>query len=44
MEQAFKTAQAAIAAATFLVHPSPWAEVCLRVDASVDHVGAALQQ
>jgi hypothetical protein len=32
------------AAATFLVHPTPGAEISLMVDASADHVGAALQQ
>jgi hypothetical protein len=44
MVKAFKTAKAAVATATHLVHPSPGAEICLMVDASADHVGAALQQ
>ncbi len=44
MLAAFQTAKAAVAKATFLVHPSPGAEICLMVDASADHVGAALQQ
>jgi hypothetical protein len=44
MVEAFKTAETAVATATYLVHPSPGAEICLMVDASADHVGAALQQ
>ncbi len=44
MVEAFKTAKTAVATATYLVHPSPGAEICLMVDASADHVGAALQQ
>ncbi len=44
MVEAFKTAKAAVATATYLVHPSPGAEICVMVDASADHVGAALQQ
>jgi hypothetical protein len=31
-------------AATYLAHPSVGAEICMMVDASADHVGAALQQ
>jgi hypothetical protein len=44
MSAAFAAAKAAVAAATFLVHPTPGAEISLMVDASADHVGAALQQ
>jgi cleavage and polyadenylation specificity factor subunit 1 len=38
------TAKAAVAAATALAHPAKGAELSLVVDASADHVGAALQQ
>jgi hypothetical protein len=44
MVEAFKTAKTAVATATYLVHPSPGAEICLMVDTSADHLGAALQQ
>jgi RNase H-like domain found in reverse transcriptase len=36
--------QSAVAAATHLAHPVVGAQLCLMVDASADHVGAALQQ
>jgi RNase H-like domain found in reverse transcriptase/Integrase core domain/Integrase zinc binding domain len=39
-----EAAKQAVAQATHLVHPLPGAEISLFVDASADHVGAALQQ
>jgi len=44
MERAFLAAKAALAAATQLAHPCPSSQLSLAVDASVDHVGAVLQQ
>jgi hypothetical protein len=44
MLQAVNKAKAAVAAATALAHPAVGAELSLVVDASADHVGAALQQ
>jgi RNase H-like domain found in reverse transcriptase/Reverse transcriptase (RNA-dependent DNA polymerase) len=41
---AVEAAKQAVAQATHLVHPLPGAEISLFVDASADHVGAALQQ
>jgi hypothetical protein len=41
---AVNKAKAAVAAATTLAHPAMGAELSLAVDASADHVGAALQQ
>ncbi len=36
--------QAALAGCVWLIHPTPGAEVALHVDASAEHIGAALQQ
>ncbi len=44
MEAAFTSIKAALANTALLPHPSPRAEICLIVDASANHVGAALQQ
>jgi hypothetical protein len=44
MLQAVNKAKAAVEAATALAHPAVGAELSLVVDASADHVGAALQQ
>jgi RNase H-like domain found in reverse transcriptase/Integrase zinc binding domain len=44
MLEAVAAAKAAVAAATHLAHPVVGAQLCLMVDASADHVGAALQQ
>jgi RNase H-like domain found in reverse transcriptase/Reverse transcriptase (RNA-dependent DNA polymerase) len=44
MLEAVDKAKAAVAAATHLAHPKVGAELSLAVDASADHVGAALQQ
>jgi transposase InsO family protein len=41
---AVEAAKQAVAQATHLVHPLPGAKISLFVDASADHVGAALQQ
>jgi hypothetical protein len=43
MQAAFATAKAALAGCVKLIHP-PGAEISLLVDASVDHIGTALQQ
>jgi transposase InsO family protein len=44
MEGAFEAAKAALAAAAELAHPQHGAELALMVDASAEHMGAALQQ
>jgi len=44
METAFKTAKAALTGCVRLIHPTPGAEVSMHVDASAEHIGAALQQ
>jgi cleavage and polyadenylation specificity factor subunit 1 len=44
MEAAFTSIKTALASAALLAHPAPGAEICLMVDASANHVGAALQQ
>jgi hypothetical protein len=44
MEAAFCSIKTALANAALLAHPTPGAEICLMVDASANHVGAALQQ
>jgi transposase InsO family protein len=44
MAAAFQVAKDALCQTVKLVHPSPGAEIYLMVDASNDHVGAALQQ
>ena len=44
MEAAFEAAKSALAAAALLRHPIQGASLALMVDASADHVGAALQQ
>ncbi len=44
MEAAFCSIKTALANAVLLAHPTPGAEICLMVDASANHVGAALQQ
>jgi hypothetical protein len=44
MEAAFCSIKTALANAALLAHPAPGAEICLMVDASANHVGAALQQ
>ncbi len=44
MEGAFEAAKAALAAAAELAHPQHGAELALMVDASEEHMGAALQQ
>jgi cleavage and polyadenylation specificity factor subunit 1 len=44
MQAAFAAAKAALAGCVRLIHPTPGAEVALHVDASADHIGAALQQ
>jgi len=44
MEAAFEKAKEALAAAALLRHPVQGAAIALMVDASADHVGAALQQ
>ncbi len=41
---AFKAAKAALQKATKLAYPQQGAELALMVDASADHMGAALQQ
>ena len=43
-QAAFKAARAALGKATNLAYPRLGADLGLMVDASVDHVGAALQQ
>lgn len=44
MLEAFAAAKTALAAGVCLIHPTPGAEISLHVDASADHIGAALQQ
>ncbi len=44
MEAAFTSIKAALANAALLAHPTTGAEICLIVDASANHVEAALQQ
>jgi hypothetical protein len=44
METAFDTARSALGAAPLLAHPQQDQELALMVDASADHVIAALQQ
>jgi len=44
MMGAFQAAKEALATATILAHPQEKADLALMVDASADHVGAALQQ
>jgi transposase InsO family protein len=44
MQAAFAAAKAALAGCVKLIHPLPGAEISLLVDASADHIGAALQQ
>jgi RNase H-like domain found in reverse transcriptase len=44
MLEAVAAAKATVAAATHLAHPVVSAQLCLMVDASAVHVGAALQQ
>jgi hypothetical protein len=44
MLEAVKAAKAALSKAALLAHPDPQAELALAVDASAEHVGAALQQ
>jgi hypothetical protein len=44
MEAAFCSIKTALANAALLADPTPGAEICLMVDASANHVGAALQQ
>jgi hypothetical protein len=44
MQHAFGQIKAALCSATALSHPDPSAEICLVVDASNTHIGAALQQ
>jgi hypothetical protein len=44
MQAAFSAAKAALAGCVRLIHPTPGAEVALHVDASAEHIGAALQQ
>ena len=44
MDSAFQQAKTALATATLLVHPLPYAALALAVDASATHVGAVLQQ
>ena len=43
-QQAFQAAKEALSRATTLAHPRQRAELALMVDASAEHVGAALQQ
>ena len=43
-EAAFTAAKKAMAAATWLAHPNPAAQLSLAVNASATHVGACLQQ
>ena len=44
MMGAFQPAKEALATAINLAHPQEKADLALMVDASTDHVGAALQQ
>jgi hypothetical protein len=44
MEAAFHAARTALGAAALLAHPQQDQELAVMVDASVDHVRAALQQ
>ncbi len=44
MEAAFDAARTALGPATLLSHPQQDQELAVMVDASADHVGAALQQ
>jgi hypothetical protein len=44
MQHSFEAIKAALCRATVLTHPDPHAEICLAVDASNTHIGAALQQ
>jgi hypothetical protein len=44
MERAFEATKAALAATAELAHPQQGAELALMVDASAEHMGAALQQ
>jgi hypothetical protein len=44
MEATFTSIKAALTNTILLAHPGPGAEICLMVDASANHVGAALQQ
>jgi putative transposase len=44
MDEAFEAAKAALATAAELAHPQRGAELALMVDASAEHMGAALQQ
>ncbi len=44
MEAAFDAARTALGAAALLAHPQQDQELAVMVDASADHVGAALQQ
>jgi hypothetical protein len=43
-QAAFVAAKVALAESVRLIHPSPGAEISLLVDASAEHIGAALQQ
>ncbi|MFN9953455.1 MAG: RNase H-like domain-containing protein, partial [bacterium] len=44
MVAAFEAARTALGAAALLAHPQQDQELAVMVDASADHVGAALQQ
>ncbi len=44
MEAAFDAARTTLGVATLLAHPQEDQELAVMVDASADHVGAALQQ
>jgi hypothetical protein len=44
MVAAFDTARTALGSAALLAHPQQNQELAVMVDASADHVGAALQQ
>ena len=44
MQSAFKEAKAALTKSVCLLHPTPGAEISIMVDASAEHIGAALQQ
>jgi hypothetical protein len=44
MQAVFAVAKAALTGCVKLIHPLPGAEISLLVDASADHIGAALQQ
>jgi hypothetical protein len=44
MQSAFEKAKTSLAESVRLIHPSPGAKISLIVDASAEHIGAALQQ